>query len=884
MKIIIALGFIVLSLASQGTAQMFTTSGANSPLVVARNFQATYGIRADAVLAILAVYQQQGLTEAERGSKTEDLIKAYRSVAPRTKGVLALSVEAQQRLGIVSQPDLVTALNWDIFAQQYYLSTSGANSPAIIAAGDVSIWYGIPEPALRTLAARLEANAVELGEFGTQLQELAEKYEALKREFEIYGPGDPIVRQVEKLLDEGRLEEAEALLESDYRVSRKRLAYKAYLLGKTKELLLKYDEAAEGYRDAVELDSGNVVYLITLGAILETLGNLDEALNAMEGLFNGSSISSQLPYSQQSEIYRILGTVWYSKGDYRKAIEYLELSMRIDSSMLGGTHPEVVSRLQEIGTAFHKGGDYAASKAYMDRAYELILIDSSSQKSNFGWALNSLGVDLTLKGEFDLAIRYLEQSLGISKSLYGDLHPNISTTLNNLGEAYGGKGEFDTATAFHLQALAIDTTVFSFMHSRVALDLFLLGVNTVGVGKYSDAAGYFDQALQIDTVVFGKNHPMVAKILESAASNYVYLNEFDKAIDCFELAADIFDGLGIVNPDASLHLSGLGAAWRLKGEYLKAIDYFEQALELDRASPLAAPNLIAKDLNNIGVAWLEINEHDKALTFIEQALAIDTIALGLIHPHVAVEFGNLGRIYRQQGQLDKSKECLNMALGIDTLIFGFDHPHVGMFFGSMGTTLRLKGEYEESIRYIEQAYDILSRFCEPWQQPMQTAFRELALSANLRGLQLMQQGNFSKALPHFEKALLNIDSTSNVGFSILCLKNIGSTRKQMGNFQGGLASLDEGVRRADSLSTAFLIAEASLTDSIKSTEKYLSQRDSLLQRPILRQLYYHKIGCLQGIGQSKSAKKLAQELTRMARRAKDEEILQLLKDDGWLKE
>ena len=58
----------------------------------------------------------------------------------------------------------------------------------------------------------------------------------------------------------------------------------------------------------------------------------------------------------------------------------------------------------------------------------------------------------------------------------------------------------------------------------------------------------------------------------------------------------------------------------------------------------------------------------------------------------------------------------------------------------------------------------------------------------------------------------------------------------------------------------------------------------MLLRPILRQLDFHKITALAALGRKKEAKSLAKQLIPEAIAAKDEEVLHLLKDAGWMRD
>ena len=65
-----------------------------------------------------------------------------------------------------------------------------------------------------------------------------------------------------------------------------------------------------------------------------------------------------------------------------------------------------------------------------------------------------------------------------------------------------------------------------------------------------------------------------------------------------------------------------------KGDYDKAIEYYEQALASDlKTFGPDHPN-VATDRNNLGVAWDSKGDYDKAIEYYEQALASDLKTFG----------------------------------------------------------------------------------------------------------------------------------------------------------------------------------------------------------------------------------------------------------------
>jgi tetratricopeptide (TPR) repeat protein len=89
-------------------------------------------------------------------------------------------------------------------------------------------------------------------------------------------------------------------------------------------------------------------------------------------------------------------------------------------------------------------------------------------------------------------------------------------------------------------------------------------------------------------------------------------------------------------PQASVTAAGdynsLGGAWSSKGEYDKAIEYYEKALQINvRAFGDQHPNL-ARNYNSLGGAWNYKREYDKAIGYHEEASQINVRAFGDQHP------------------------------------------------------------------------------------------------------------------------------------------------------------------------------------------------------------------------------------------------------------
>ncbi|HOY19462.1 MAG TPA: tetratricopeptide repeat protein [Haliscomenobacter sp.] len=747
---LVLLGFIPVLAQTEGT----NTTGDNSPSVIAKSFSATYGVRADAVEAILWIYEAEGYDVARRKRAIEQILREYAQSPEKQQKADILSEASRRKIGITDAPKVANALEWDLFARSHYLSTTGYNSPAVMAKGDVNIWYGIPPKALRALALQLEKNKTDLSNFETKLSDQVKKYEELKTELETYGGKEEIYRKAEVLLAEGKLEEAEQLIETDYRASKKRQAYKGYVFGKAKELLQKYDEAAEGYRDAVFMDNSNSTYHLHYGYNEEVLAHYDEAIKHYEIALSIDSLKSGNE-SRTATLMTNLGTARESKGEYNKAIEYFEKALQIFLKTFGENHPNVATNYNNLGAAWESKGEYSKAIEYYEKALQINVKASGENHPDLAINYNNLAGAWATKGEYDKAIEYFEKALQIFLKAFGENHPNVATNHNNLGAVWTLKGRYDKAIDYYDKALQTHVKALGEDHPDVARDYNNLGLVWTSKGEYDKAIGYFEKALKIGVKALGEDHPDVAR-----------------------------------------DYNNLGGAWFSKKEYDKCIGYFEKALKIDvKALGEDHPN-VAREYTNLGGAWKEKEEYDKCIEYFEKALQIFLKAFGENHPDVAKNYNNLGGAWSSKREYDKAIRYYEKALQIDLKALGEDHPNVATRYHNLGKVWSLKGEYDKAIGYYEKCQAIFDPFLPLTHPNQRITAQNLSSAANYRGMQLFSEKNYQEALTYFQKAFKNAQKASDDAFSLTCLNNMGSMQKHLKQYAEGLQSLDTGLQKA----------------------------------------------------------------------------------------
>tara|TARA_B100001123_G_scaffold393223_1_gene473057 strand:+ start:137 stop:1162 length:1026 start_codon:yes stop_codon:yes gene_type:complete len=177
------------------------------------------------------------------------------------------------------------------------------------------------------------------------------------------------------------------------------------------------------------------------------------------------------------------------------------------------------------------------------------------------------------------------------------------------------------------------------------------------------------------------------------------LQENDQAITyATEVAIHAVD-----DDDRAFAYGLLGQAYYSKGEYDKALEYYEKDLAIGLNSLGAEHPDVANTYNNIGSTYDKKGEYDKAIGYFEKCLAIQLKTLGAEHPNVATTYNNIGLAYSNKGEYDKAIGYYEKSLAIDLKMLGAEHPSVGITYYNIGTIHAKKGDKPKALAYLQKA-------------------------------------------------------------------------------------------------------------------------------------------------------------------------------------
>jgi tetratricopeptide (TPR) repeat protein len=187
--------------------------------------------------------------------------------------------------------------------------------------------------------------------------------------------------------------------------------------------------------------------------------------------------------------------------------------------------------------------------------------------------------------------------------------------------------------------------------------------------------------------------------LNSLGNSYYSLGEYQRAIEFYQQSLDIKreidDRLGEGNS-----LNNLGNAYRFLGQCQWAIELYQQSLEIFReiGDRLGEGN----SLNNLGNAYNSLGQYQRAIEFYQQSLDI-TREIGDRNSEGA-SLNNLGNAYDSLGQYQQAMEFFQQSLEISREI-GHRLGETASL-GNLGNAYNSLGQYQRAIEFYQQSLDI----------------------------------------------------------------------------------------------------------------------------------------------------------------------------------
>ncbi|XP_028857470.1 clustered mitochondria protein homolog isoform X3 [Denticeps clupeoides] len=269
----------------------------------------------------------------------------------------------------------------------------------------------------------------------------------------------------------------------------------------------------------------------------------------------------------------------------------------------------------------------------------------------------------------------------------------------------------------------------------------------------SEAQSYYNFTLQCDNVdlvveKYGLQKITLLREISIKTGIQILIKEYNfdsrhKTAFTEEDILNIFPVVKHVNPKASdaFHFFQSGQAKVQQGFLKEGCELINEALNLFNNVYGAMHVEICACLRLLARLNYIMGDHPEALSNQQKAVLMSERVLGIEHPNTIQEYIHLALYCFANGQLSTALKLLYRARYLMLMVCGEDHPEMALLDSNIGLVLHGVMEYDLSLRFLENALAINSKYHGP-------RSLKVALSHHLVARVYESKAEFRSALQH----------------------------------------------------------------------------------------------------------------------------------------
>lgn len=356
---------------------------------------------------------------------------------------------------------------------------------------------------------------------------------------------------------------------------------------------------------------------------------------------------------------------------------------------------------------------------------------------NFAWLLEASQYCKNYLADDDNAFALAKRALSAAYKTKQPLQ--IMNALNDAGILYARKNNFKEAEKCYKEVLRIAKSQKYDVASAVASTYNNLGYMENARNNRSKSLQYYEKSLEMSR----DSIPDIALIALNNISTYYYsIDDYKTASDYIDKAISVAES---INDKFSLITLYHNKAANLSetGRHEESIEYYQKALEIERALFANNHPLTARTLKNLSVAYNELSMYSKAYGYMMDALDMMIAVYGEDHPEVAGGYLSTGQLLNAVGRNALAKKYALAAEDIYKIFYPENSEVYVRIYNFLGV---ISDNPDEEIEYYKKAESICENLSLTKRQIYST------LCANLSAYYL-KVNDAEHALDYINKAL-----------------------------------------------------------------------------------------------------------------------------------
>jgi tetratricopeptide (TPR) repeat protein len=281
------------------------------------------------------------------------------------------------------------------------------------------------------------------------------------------------------------------------------------------------------------------------------------------------------------EAAQLLDTAGYyltESAQYEQAEPLLQRALAIREGVLGPTHPDTATSLNDLASLYRRHGKYELAEPLYQRALDIRERVLGPEHPDTASSLNSLASLYYNQSKYEQAEPLYLRAVTIGEKTLGSEHPDLAIWLNNLAQLYLNQGKYEQAEPLYLRAFAIREHMLGPDHPDTATSINDLAALYNEQGKYDQAESLYLRALAIYEKVLGPDHPWTATGLSNLAGLYKAQGKYEQAEPLYQRTLAIRERvLGPEHPNTATSLITLALLYQTQGKYKLAEPLYQRA-------------------------------------------------------------------------------------------------------------------------------------------------------------------------------------------------------------------------------------------------------------------------------------------------------------------
>jgi eukaryotic-like serine/threonine-protein kinase len=385
-----------------------------------------------------------------------------------------------------------------------------------------------------------------------------------------------------------------------------------------------------------------------------------------------------------------------ARGDTLNVYDLLARSeTRVDTAL--ARQPEVRAEMWDVlGRVYRSLGEYKKAKPLLERALASRRQILGSRHESVAETARELADVLLAQGDYKQAESLLREAVAIQRAIYGEENAKVAATLNELGDLLYSKGEYAAAGELYRHTLAVARRIRT-EPLLVALSLSNLAFILRAQGRLDEAEPMLREALEIRRAELGQDHPLVPTSLSNLAVLLGEQRKYDEAESLFrEALATRRRVLGDEHPEVTLTITGLAYVLRGKGDYAGAEQLFRQALAMNRKRFGLEHPSVGLDIYALARVLHEKGSMAEAESLYRTSLGVLRRTLPKNHARLTMPLVGLGSLLVSRGRAAQAEPLLREALTIREAELSDSGNLIAEAQGALGACLTELGRYEEA--------------------------------------------------------------------------------------------------------------------------------------------------------------------------------------------